>query len=61
MLKNVCTADQKDHRKFPFLHEGNDGGETEPRPFEKIKIAAFHSHLFSHFEVCLFSKGNLQR
>lgn len=35
MLKNVCAADQKDHRKFPFLHEGNDGGETEPRPFEK--------------------------
>lgn len=45
MLKNICTADQKDQRKVPFLHEGNGGGETELQPIRKIKIVAFHCHL----------------
>lgn len=35
MLRNVCTAGQNDHRKHPFLHVGNDGGETEPQLFKK--------------------------
>lgn len=55
MLKNVCTADQSDHRKSSiFTCRKWWWGKRNRRRLKKSKLRAFISHLFPHFEVCLF-------